>query len=151
MRHAVWMDRALAEARRALQAGEVPVGAVVVCDEEVVGSGANTREALADPLGHAELTALKRASERLGRWRLTGCTLYVTLEPCPMCAAAAIQARVDRVVFGALDPKLGACGSVWALAQAPEWNHHPEILGGVREAEASDLLRGFFSGRRRQS
>lgn len=144
------MDFALGEARLALEAGEVPVGAVVVCDGAVVASAANTRETAADPLGHAELTALKAASARLGRWRLTGCTLYVTLEPCPMCASAAVQARVDRIVFGALDPKLGACGSVWSLAQAPEWNHHPEIIGGVCEAEASALLRGFFSGRRRQ-
>ncbi len=150
MQHADFMDLALAAARQALAAGEVPVGAVVVCADKVFGSGANTRETQNNPLGHAELAALKQASEALGRWRLTGCTLYVTLEPCPMCAAAALQARVDRIVFGAMDPKLGACGSVWALAQAPEWNHHPEIIGGVRETESSELLHGFFSGRRQQ-
>ncbi|MBM3267081.1 MAG: nucleoside deaminase [Candidatus Sericytochromatia bacterium] len=148
MRHAHWMDFALTEAREAGAAGEVPVGAALVCDGAVVARAGNTREAAADPLGHAELSVLRAAATALGRWRLAGCTLYVTLEPCPMCAAAAVQARVDRIVFGAQDPRLGACGSVWSLAQAPEWHHRVEIVGGVREQEAAELLREFFAGRR---
>jgi tRNA(adenine34) deaminase len=142
------MNRALELARHARDSGEIPVGAVIVCDDKDIAAAGNTRETAHDPLGHAELTVLRQAAAHLKRWRLTGCTLYVTLEPCPMCAAAALQARVDRIVFGALDPKLGACGSVWALAQAPEWNHAAEVIAGVGEAEASDLLKTFFAGRR---
>jgi len=142
------MARALELAREGLAHGEVPVGAVIVYQDQEIASAGNTRETAHDPLGHAELTALRQAAMKRDRWRLTGCTLYVTLEPCPMCAAAALQARVDRIVFGALDPKLGACGSVWSLAQAPEWNHAVEVISGIGEAEASELLKTFFAARR---
>lgn len=142
------MDLALGQARKARSRGEVPIGAVITLGDQLVAVAGNTRERDDDPLGHAELTALREASKALGRWRLTGCTLYVTLEPCPMCAAALIQARVDKVVFGASDPKLGACGSVWSLPQAPEWNHRVEVLGGVREAECAALITEFFRSKR---
>ncbi|MBU6430153.1 MAG: nucleoside deaminase [Cyanobacteria bacterium REEB65] len=149
MTHADWMALALEEAQAALDRGEVPVGAVITYNGEAIARAGNTRERAADPLGHAELTALRAAANELGRWRLAGCTLYSTLEPCPMCTAAALQARVDAVVFGAYDPKLGACGSVFSLVQAPEWNHHLEVIGGVCEDRAADLLRRFFSARRK--
>lgn len=146
--HAQFMRLALDEAERAAALGEIPVGAVLVCDGEIVARAHNTRESRHDPLGHAELTAMREGARRLGRWRLTGCTLYVTLEPCPMCAPALVQARVDRLVFGAMDPKLGAAGTVFNLVDRPEFNHRPEIIAGVGEAEAQALLKRFFARRR---
>lgn len=147
MQHADWMALALEEARLALAAGDVPVGAVVVCDGALVARGRNTREALLDPSGHAELNAIRAAAQTLGRWRMTDCTLYVTLEPCPMCAAALVQSRLERLVYGAMDPKQGAAGSVWNLAEDPRLNHRVEVLTGIREAECRELLRGFFRDR----
>lgn len=147
-RHSDFMRAALREAELALATDDVPVGAIVACEGRIVATGRNTREADRDPLGHAELSALKAASVELDRWRLAGCTLYVTLEPCPMCAAAAVEARVDRIVFGAYDPKLGACGSVLSLAEARWWNHRLEVIGGILEAESAALLRKFFEERR---
>jgi tRNA(adenine34) deaminase len=127
----------------------VPVGAIVIGPGgEVVGGGANRREAGLDPTAHAEIAALRQAAHRLGRWRLDGCTLVVTLEPCPMCAGALIAARVDRVVFGAWDDKAGACGSVWDLPRDRAALHHPEVVGGVLAAEAAALLAEFFAQRR---
>lgn len=147
-RHETFMRLALEEADKAEVLGEIPVGAVLVCDGEVVARAHNTRETQHDPLGHAELTALREGSRRLGRWRLTGCTLYVTLEPCPMCAPALVQARVDRIVYAAMDPKLGAAGTVFNLVDRREFNHRPEVIAGVCEHDAQTALKRFFSRRR---
>ena len=138
-----YMLEALALARKAYDAGEVPVGCVVVCDGEIVGRGFNRRETEKSALAHAEVEAIGEACRSLGGWRLWKCTLYVTLEPCPMCAGAIIQARIPRVVFGARDSKFGACGSVCDLFSM-NFNHHPQMEGGVMEAEAAELLRLFF-------
>lgn len=147
MTHADWMNLALEEARLALAAGDVPVGAVMVCDGRLVARGRNTREAHLDPTGHAELNALREAARALGRWRMTDCTLYVTLEPCAMCAAALVQSRLERLVYGAMDPKAGASGSVWNLTEDPRLNHRVEVVTGVLEPECRELLRGFFRDR----
>ena len=138
------MVRALELAERARALGEVPVGAVLVFDGELVAEGWNTREKDRDPTGHAELMALRLGGKKLDRWRLNGCTLYVTLEPCPMCAPALAQAQLDRVVFGASDPKLGAAGSVFSMLERPEYPHRPEVIGGVMEAECQAQLQAFF-------
>jgi tRNA(adenine34) deaminase len=144
-----WMGLALVEAREAADAGEVPVGAVVVDPlGEVLSAGRNRREEDADPAGHAELIALRAAAAALGQWRLEDCTLVTTLEPCPMCAGAAISARVGRVVFGAWDPKLGAAGSVWDLLRDRRLTHRPEVVAGISESECSGLLNEFFTALR---
>lgn len=141
------MQRALTLARTA--GDDVPVGAVVVDDDgRVVGQGVNRREADGDPTAHAEVLALREAARRRGTWRLAGCTLVVTLEPCTMCAGAAVLARVDRVVFGAWDPKAGAAGSLRDVLRDTRLNHAVEVIGGVREAECAALLDGFFRERR---
>ena len=143
------MAAALEEARAALRTGDVPVGAVVVdAGGTVLGRGRNEREAHGDPLAHAEVVALRAAARARGGWRLDDCALVVTLEPCPMCAGAAAQARVAQVVFGADDPKAGAAGSVWDLLCDPRAPHRPEVHRGVGSAESSALLREFFSVRR---
>jgi tRNA(adenine34) deaminase len=142
------MALALEEAEAAAREGEAPVGAVVVVDGEVVARGRNRRETDRDPTAHAELLAVREAAERLGRWRLSGATVYVTLEPCPMCAGALILSRVDRIVFGAFDPKAGACGSVVDLFQAGQFNHRPEIVGGVIGDACGRVLTEFFAGKR---
>jgi len=141
---------ALAEARAALDHGDVPIGAVVarVDSGEVLAARHNEREATADPTAHAEILALRDAAVALGTWRLDGCALVVTLEPCAMCAGAAVNARVDLIAFGATDPKAGATGSLYNLAADPRLNHECLVLDGIRAEEASDLLRGFFSARR---
>lgn len=144
-----WMRRALELAARAAQAGEVPVGALVVLDGQVVGEGGNAPIANADPTAHAEIAALRDAAARLGNYRLPGATLYVTLEPCAMCAGAMIHARVSRVVFGAPDPKTGVAGSVIDLFAEQRLNHHAKVRGGVLHAECAALLRGFFAARRK--
>ncbi|MFJ3161668.1 MULTISPECIES: tRNA adenosine(34) deaminase TadA [Streptomyces] len=142
------MERALAEAGRAALAGDVPVGAVVLGpDGSLVATGHNEREATGDPTAHAEVLALRRAAERLGAWRLTGCTLVVTLEPCVMCAGALVQSRVDRVVFGALDEKAGAVGSLWDLVRDRRLNHRPEVVHGVLAEECAEQLTRFFRDR----
>lgn len=144
------MHQAIRLAREAVGAGDVPVGAVVVdADGGVLGSGANEREASRDPSAHAEIVALRAAAARIGAWRLSGTTLVVTLEPCAMCAGALVQARVDRVVFGADDPKAGAVGSVWDLVRDPRNLHQPEVLRGVLAQECAEPLRAFFSQQRR--
>ena len=143
------MRRALVEAAAATGTGDVPVGAVVLApDGEVLATGRNVREAQGDPTGHAEIVALRAAGTALGGWRLAGCTLVVTLEPCTMCAGAIVLARVDRLVFGAWDDKAGAVGSLWDVVRDRRLNHRPEVLGGVRADESTDLLRAFFAGRR---
>ena len=143
--HEFYMRHALELAERAYSLGETPVGAVIVRDKtgEIVGEGYNLRESEKSPLAHAEIIAIDRASKTLGGWRLVGCTLYVTLEPCPMCAGAIINSRIPRVVFGARDPKSGAFGSVLDLNQLP-LNHKPEIITGVLEDECSEIMSRFF-------
>ena len=144
------MRRALELAAAATRSGDVPIGAVVLdADGVVVGEGANVRERDGDPTGHAEMVALRAAAERLGGWRLTGCTLVVTLEPCTMCAGATVLARVDRLVFGAYDEKAGAVGSLWDVVRDRRLNHRPEVLGGVLAEESTALLDAFFEGQRR--
>jgi tRNA(adenine34) deaminase len=145
------MRRALTEARAALAADDVPVGAVVL-DEAgtVIATGHNTREADADPTGHAEVVALRAAAAARGEWRLTGCTLVVTLEPCTMCAGALVLARVDRLVFGAYDDKLGAVGSLWDVVRDRRLNHRPEVVAGVLADESAALLDTFFARHRSQ-
>ena len=143
------MRQALAEAELAAQTGDVPVGALVLdARGEPLGRGHNVREALGDPTGHAEVLAIRAAAARLGAWRLSGCTLVVTLEPCAMCAGAAVLSRVDRIVFGAFDPKAGAVGSLWDIPRDPRLNHRPEVVSGVLATEATDQLDRFFADRR---
>ena len=143
------MDRALELAELAGRAGDVPVGAVVLDGSgHVVGEGRNLREVDGDPTAHAEVVAIRAASATLGGWRLQGCTLVVTLEPCPMCAGALMLARVDTVVFGAWDPKLGACGSVWDVPRDRRATHRAEVIGGVREEQCGELIRAFFGAHR---
>ena len=143
------MRAALDEARAALETGDVPIGAVVVDPAgQIVGRGRNVREAERDPTGHAEIVALREAAKALGSWRLEGCTLVVTLEPCTMCAGAAVLARVARVVFGAHDDKAGAVGSLWDVVRDRRLNHRPEVITGVLAQESTALLEDFFRGRR---
>jgi tRNA(adenine34) deaminase len=144
-----WMREALALAGAAGALGEVPIGAVVVREGEVVGRGFNRRETDRDPLAHAEVLAIREAAAAVGGWRLTGCTLYVTLEPCPMCAGALVNARVERLVYGAADPKAGYCGTLGNLVQDQRLNHRLAVTPGVLDAECAALLRGFFAGLRR--
>lgn len=143
-----WMRHALALAARAEAEGEVPVGAVVVRGDELLGEGWNRPVALKDPTAHAEMLALRAAALKAGDYRLGGATLYVTLEPCPMCAAAVAHARVARLVFGAWDPRQGAAGSVFNLVTAPELNHRVDAYGGVLSEDCGAMLRKFFASRR---
>ncbi len=143
-----FMRLALELAERAKAAGEVPVGAVVVRDGEVIARGYNQPIGLHDPTAHAEIAALRAAADALGNYRLPGCTLYVTLEPCVMCAGAMMHARLSRVVFGASDPKTGACGSVLNLFAEQKLNHHTEVTGGVLAGECGTMLSAFFAERR---
>lgn len=143
------MRVALEEAQRALATGDVPIGAVVVDpDGEVLATGRNIREADHDPTGHAEVVALRKAARLRGEWRLSGCTLVVTLEPCTMCAGAAVLARVDRVVYGAYDAKAGAVGSLWDVVRDRRLNHRPEVVAGVLAEESTSLLDRFFADQR---
>lgn len=149
---AAWMAEALREAMHCLRGNrdqdDVPVGAICVRDDVVIGRGHNQRELLRDPTAHAEVLALRAAAAYLGDWHLTGVTLYVTLEPCAMCAGAIWLARLERVVFGAWDTRAGACGSLFDIPRDPRLNHRPQLRGGVREQECSALLRDFFAGQR---
>ncbi len=143
------MRLALTQARVAGAGGDVPVGAVVLDPDGVaIGVGCNTRETDGDPTGHAEVVALRAAATTRGEWRLTGCTLVVTLEPCTMCAGALVLARVERLVFGAYDPRLGAVGSLWDVVRDRRLNHRPEVVAGVLAAESTALLDAFFAERR---
>ena len=148
MEHEDYMREALSLAREAAQEGEVPVGCVIVKDGEIIGRGRNRREELQRTSSHAEMEAIAQANERLRSWRLDGCTLYVTLEPCPMCAGAILNAHLPRVVFGAKDPKSGAAGSLVDLLHLPGC-FQPEVSGGILEAECSQALRDFFRTLRR--
>jgi tRNA(adenine34) deaminase len=143
------MRMALAEAQQAAAADEVPVGAVIVHGQRVVASAHNQREQLRDPTAHAEMIALTQAAEALGDWRLEGCTLYVTLEPCPMCAGAILQARLPTLVYGAPDPKAGAVHTLYGLLTDPRLNHQCQIVTGVLADQCGHLLTGFFEGKRR--
>jgi tRNA(adenine34) deaminase len=144
------MQEALAEARRAAEIGEVPIGAVIVREDQIVGRGHNRRECDGDPLAHAEILAIRQAAERIPGWRLNGCTIYVTLEPCAMCAGALVNSRIDRLVYGAADPKAGYCRTLGNLIQDPRLNHRLEMTVGVLEEESAALLRGFFGALRRR-
>lgn len=146
--HEKWMRRALELSEIAAKSGEIPVGAVIVCDGQEVAAAANLKEANQDPLGHAEVLAIRKAAEKLGRWRLSGCSLYVTLEPCTMCSGAIVHARLDHVIFGASDPKAGAVHSLYQILSDERLNHRPEVISGVLENEASDQLKRFFRERR---
>jgi tRNA(adenine34) deaminase len=145
---ATWMAEALAEAQKAAAEGEVPIGAVVVFDGRVVGRGRNARETRRDPTAHAEVLALQEAARSLQRWRLTGATVYATLEPCPMCAGALVNARVDRLVYAVPDPKAGAAGTLFDVPRDPRLNHRIEVVSGVLAEECGELLSSFFRSRR---
>lgn len=147
--HEYYMKEALLEAQKALDTGDVPIGAVVVKDGLIIGRGYNRREAENDPTAHAEIIALRQAGLTIGSWRLTGAVLYVTVEPCPMCAGALVMSRIDRVVYGADDPKAGTAGSLLNLLQFPGFNHNVKITAGVLADECSRLIQEFFSSRRR--
>jgi tRNA(adenine34) deaminase len=143
-----FMVLALEQAEEAARCGEVPIGAVLVRDGNVLAADRNRREALKDATAHAEILVIRRAGELLGGWRLSNCTLYVTLEPCPMCAGAMVQARIDRLVFGATDPKGGAAGTLYDIVRDRRLNHRLEVTGGVLESECAALLQKFFRERR---
>jgi tRNA(adenine34) deaminase len=142
------MHEALAEARSAAEAGEVPIGAVVVSNGEIIARGQNSVIRSTDPTAHAEIVALRQAAQALGNYRLNGCTLYVTLEPCAMCAGAMIHARLDRLVFATPDPKAGACGSVLSVINHPQLNHQMVVEQGILAEQSAELLRAFFRDRR---
>lgn len=145
-----FMRLALAEAELAAEEGEVPIGAVVVCDGQVVARAHNRRETDRDPHAHAEFLALEQAARVLDRWRLTGCTAYVTVEPCLMCAGLMVNGRIDRCVYGAPDPKGGALGTLYDVSHDPRLNHEFEVVGGVLAEESAELLRSFFRARRKR-
>ena len=146
----MYMRLALDEAALAAEEGEVPIGAVVVCEGQVVARAHNRRETDADPSAHAEFSAMVEASRALGRWRLTGCTVYVTLEPCLMCAGLMVNARIDRCVYGAPDPKGGALGTLYDVSADPRLNHAFEVRAGMLADESAELLRSFFRARRKK-
>jgi len=143
-----FMRAALKEAAKAEKLNEVPIGAIIVFGGKIIARGHNLRETTKDPLGHAEMMAIKKASKKLGEWRLIETIIYVTLEPCPMCAGAILNSRIPRIVFGAKDPKGGALGSSFNLFEQPNLNHRPQIVGGVLEAECSLILKEFFKNKR---
>jgi len=142
------MQRALELAEQASQLDEVPIGAVVIHEGQIIGEGYNTKEHGLNPTAHAEMIAIQQAAEHLGRWRLHGCTLYVTLEPCPMCAGAIVNARMDKVVFGARDPKSGACESLFTITNDERLNHRCEVEGGMLEEDCVAILQSFFKAKR---
>ena len=142
------MQEALAEARKASAAGEVPIGAVIVCRGEMIARGQNSVIRTSDPTAHAEIVALRQAARTFGNYRLNGCTLYVTLEPCVMCAGAMVHARLDRLVYAATDPKAGACGAVLSIINHPQLNHQMKLEQGVLADQCAELLRSFFRDRR---
>ncbi len=148
MMDATWMAEALLEARTAGGEGEIPIGAVVVVEGRIVGRGRNARERLRDPTAHAEMLALQEAARSLGRWRLSGATVYATLEPCPMCAGALVNARVDRLVYGVADPKAGAAGTLFDIPRDERLNHRIAVESGVLGEECGAVLRDFFRARR---
>ncbi len=148
-KHEHYMQLAIEQARQAEAAGDVPVGAVIVRDGQLVAAAHNQREQLRDPTAHAEMIAITQAAEAVGSWRLTGCTLYVTLEPCPMCAGAILQARLPQLIYGAADPKAGAVETLYRLLADPRMNHQTEVLAGLLGSECGKLLSDFFAEQRR--
>ena len=146
--HDVWMHQALDQARQAFDEGEVPVGAVIVHENRAIAAAHNQREALQDPTAHAEMVALTQAAQALGSWRLIGCTLYVTLEPCPMCAGAIVQARLPVVIYGTTDPKAGACHTLYNITADARLNHQALAMGGVLADECRQILQAFFAQQR---
>jgi tRNA(adenine34) deaminase len=150
MDNSKWMRQALEQAERAARRGEIPVGAVVVRQGEIIGEGHNRRETDNDPLAHAELLAIRQAARAVGNWRLVGCTIYVTLEPCAMCAGALVNSRVERLVFGTRDPKAGFCGSLGDLVTDERLNHRLEVAEGVMAEDCARLLQEFFATLRSQ-
>lgn len=146
-----YMKKALAQAARALKLGEVPIGCVVVHDDKIIGRGYNRRNTDHSTLSHAEITAIKKASKKINDWRLEDCTLYVTLEPCQMCAGAIIQARIPRVVIGAMNEKAGCAGSIYDLLNEPRFNHQADVIKGVMVKECSDILKLFFKELRKRN
>ena len=148
MGDAAWMAEALAEAEAAASEGEIPVGCVIVRDGQIIARGHNLREQTGDPTAHAEVVAIRRAAQALGCWKLSGCTMYVTLEPCPMCAGAVSQARISRLIYGAGDPAYGCAGSVYRIPEDPAFNHFCKCDGGTLEADCRALLEDFFKNRR---
>jgi tRNA(adenine34) deaminase len=144
----LWMEEALREAQRAQALGEVPVGAVVVCDGRIVGRGCNRPITDTDPTAHAEIIALREAARTVGNYRLADCAMFVTLEPCPMCAGAVVHARLERLVYGAADPKAGAAGSVMSVLNHPSLNHRVEVVSGVLAGRCAELVQAFFRARR---
>lgn len=150
MDHIIWMREALLEAQQAQASGEVPVGAVVVWQDTIIGRGRNRREELHDPTAHAEILALREASAARGGWRLDGSVLYCTLEPCPMCAGALVNARVDALVFGVRDPKAGAAGSVYDLVRSPWLNHRLQVTSGILAEQIQELMQCFFTNLRQE-
>jgi tRNA(adenine34) deaminase len=142
------MRQALVEADRAFAGGDVPIGAVIVHQDRIIGRGYNQREQLQDPTAHAEMIALTAAATAIGSWRLLECTIYVTLEPCPMCAGALVNARLDRLVYGPDDPKAGACGSLFNIVADERLNHRVQIVRGIRADDCAQLLRAFFAQQR---
>lgn len=148
--HDKYMKAALLEAKKAEQLGEVPIGAVIVKDGQIVGHGYNRRETDNDPTAHAEMIAIREASEQLGSWRLNDCNLYVTLEPCPMCAGAIIQARIDKVVYGTEDPKAGAAGTLLNILQDERFNHQTDMIPGVMREDCRTILTSFFQALRQR-
>lgn len=143
-----YMKEALREARSAAQLGEIPIGAVIVKDDEIIARGHNMTETAKDPTAHAEMIAIKEASGKLGGWRLSGCDMYVTCEPCTMCAGALVWSRIERLYIGTMDPKAGACGSVYNIVQDERLNHSVEIETGIMEEECSSIIKEFFAGLR---
>lgn len=148
--HLLFMEEAIIEAEKAAAIGEVPIGAVVVHDGQIIGRGHNLRESNDDPTAHAEIYALRDAGQTLGSWRLSHCTLYVTMEPCPMCCGALINSRIDTVVYGATEPKFGSAGSQLNLLQFPGFNHNVHIIGPILQERCSSLMKNFFSQLRKQ-
>ena len=148
LRHDQWMNMALREARRAFDADEVPVGAIIVHEGEIIGRGYNQREQLQDPTAHAEMIAITAAASHLNSMRLENCILYVTLEPCSMCAGAVVLARIPTLVFGSFDPKAGACGTLYNIVEDRRLNHSVHVLGGICDRESESLLKDFFARKR---
>ena len=142
--HEKYMKEALKQAKKAYAIGEVPIGCIIVYQEKIIGRGYNRRNTDKSTLSHAEITAIKKASKKMGDWRLEGCTLYVTLEPCQMCAGAIVQARIDEVVMGSMNPKAGCGGSILNLLEMPEFNHQVKVTRGIMEEECSQMLTNFF-------
>lgn len=149
--HAYWMKQAIEEAKKAEAIGEVPIGAIVVHNGEIIGRGYNLRETTSDSTAHAEMIAIREASTHLNAWRLLDCTLYVTLEPCPMCAGAIVQSRIAHVVYGTGDPKAGCAGTLMNLLQESRFNHRADVISGIMQEECAALLKNFFKKLRKKS